>query len=84
MSVPTRMNAVGFTESLPIDEENSLFSFTLPVPSVSENDILVRLVATSINPADAKNRALSASERGYHSPRLVNAGKGQGRPGGAC
>ena len=42
MSVPTRMNAVGFTESLPIDEENSLFSFTLPVPSVSENDILVR------------------------------------------
>ncbi|MEI8648211.1 alcohol dehydrogenase catalytic domain-containing protein [Paraglaciecola sp. Hal342] len=71
MSVPTRMNAVGFTESLPIDEENSLFSFTLPVPSVSENDILVRLVATSINPADAKNRALSAAEKPHQQPLIL-------------
>ncbi|WP_318249026.1 alcohol dehydrogenase catalytic domain-containing protein [Paraglaciecola chathamensis] len=71
MSVPTRMNAVGFTESLPIDEENSLFSFTLLVPSVSENDILVRLVATSINPADAKNRALSAVEKPHQQPLIL-------------
>jgi len=71
MSVPTQMNAVGFTESLPIDEENSLFSFTLPVPSASENDILVRLVATSINPADAKNRALSAAEKPHQQPLIL-------------
>ena len=76
MSVPTRMNAVGFTESLPIDEENSLFSFTLPVPSVSENDILVRLVATSINPADAKNRwwcGFINHQNGFTTARMTMA-----------
>ena len=39
--------------------------------AVSENDILVRLVATSINPADAKNRALSASEKPHQQPLIL-------------
>jgi zinc-binding alcohol dehydrogenase family protein len=71
MSVPSQINAIGFTESLPIEAENSLFSFTLPLPVVGENDMLVRVIATSINPADAKNRARSALETPHEQPVIL-------------
>ncbi len=71
MSVPSQINAIGFTESLLIEAENSLFLFTLPRPVVGENDLLVRVIATSINPADAKNRARSALETPHEQPVIL-------------
>ncbi|ABG41150.1 Alcohol dehydrogenase, zinc-binding protein [Paraglaciecola sp. T6c] len=71
MSVPKQMNAIGFTQSLPIEEQNSLFKFTMPIPTLGENDMLVRVVATSINPADAKNRALSAIDTPHPQPVIL-------------
>ncbi|WP_166423586.1 zinc-binding alcohol dehydrogenase family protein [Paraglaciecola sp. 20A4] len=71
MSVPNEMNAIGFTQSLPIENENSLFEFTLPIPVAGENDMLVRVIAASINPADAKNRARSAVETPHPQPVVL-------------
>ncbi len=71
MSVPSQINAIGFTESLPIEAENSLFLFTFRLPVVGENDLLVRVIATSINPADAKNRARSALETPHEQPVIL-------------
>lgn len=46
------MQAIGFNQHLPIDEEDSLFEFTLPVPLVKPHDLLVKVSAVSVNPVD--------------------------------
>ena len=38
----TMMQAVGFSESKTIDEENSLYEFEMAVPEVGETDLLVK------------------------------------------
>lgn len=46
------MQAIGFNQHLPIDEKDSLFEFTLPVPLVKPHDLLVKVSAVSVNPVD--------------------------------
>lgn len=46
------MKAIGFTQSLPVSNENSLFEFDEPLPHATDHDLLVRVDGTSINPVD--------------------------------
>lgn len=52
------MKAVGFYNSLPISEPESLLDLELPDPVPLANDLLVEIEAISVNPADAKRRSL--------------------------
>jgi NADPH:quinone reductase len=53
----TNMTAVGSFEGLPIDDPNSLLDVTTPIPELRPRDVLVRVIAVSVNPADVKTRA---------------------------
>jgi zinc-binding alcohol dehydrogenase family protein len=50
------MKAIGYVESLPIDQERSLFEFQAPKPGPGPRDLLVRIEAVSVNPIDTKVR----------------------------
>jgi len=51
------MKAIALTRYLPISDPQSLVDVELPKPSPLENDLLVRVEAVSVNPADTKVRA---------------------------
>jgi zinc-binding alcohol dehydrogenase family protein len=67
----TMMKAIGFNESKTIDEENSLYAFEMAMPEISEFDLLVKVAAVSVNPADAKIRVRSAVNKTLESPRVL-------------
>lgn len=46
------MQAIGFTQNLPIENEKSFFEFFTPKPTPTGHDILVKVQATSVNPVD--------------------------------
>lgn len=50
------MKAVGYRQSLPIVEPQSLMDLTLPDPRPTGRDLLVRVHAVSVNPVDTKLR----------------------------
>ncbi|MBR0655895.1 zinc-binding alcohol dehydrogenase family protein [Plastoroseomonas arctica] len=50
------MKAVAYTESLPIENDRSLFDTELPNPEPGPRDLLVRIKAISVNPVDTKVR----------------------------
>lgn len=50
------MKAVGYSESLPVTDERSLFDFEAPRPEPGSRDLLVRIEAVSVNPVDTKVR----------------------------
>ncbi|MBB5827244.1 zinc-binding alcohol dehydrogenase family protein [Micromonospora carbonacea] len=54
------MRAVGYRRNLPSSDPSSLLDLTLPVPTPGDHDLLVRVEAVSVNPADVKVRAGSA------------------------
>ena len=60
------MKAVGYQHSLPIQDETSLIDVELPRPSPSGRDLLVRVMAISVNPVDAKMRLRSEPQNGSH------------------
>ncbi len=47
-----KMNAIGFTQHLPITAKNSLFAFETARPQASGHDLLVKIVAVAVNPVD--------------------------------
>ncbi len=51
------MKAVGLTQYLPINDENSLLDLEIPKPIVKGKDLLVQVKAISVNPVDTKVRA---------------------------
>ncbi|MDY7020479.1 MAG: zinc-binding alcohol dehydrogenase family protein [Cyanobacteriota bacterium] len=51
------MKAVGLTQYLPIDNENSLLDVEIPKPTAKGKDLLVEVKAISVNPVDTKVRA---------------------------
>ena len=64
----TTMAAIGSFNGLPIDDVNSLQDVTITIPDLRPRDVLVRVLAVSVNPADVKVRAgLAASE----TPRVL-------------
>ena len=65
------MKSIGFTHSLPIDEDQSLFEFDTPTPTPGAHDLLVEIKAISVNPADAKRRRRTAVEKPHDEPMVV-------------
>jgi len=51
------MKAIGYYRPLPIDDAEALVDLDLPVPVPRPRDLLVRVQAISVNPADVKIRA---------------------------
>ncbi len=51
------MKAVGFHKSLPITAPEALVDLDLPKPVPGPRDLLVKVVAVSVNPVDVKRRA---------------------------
>lgn len=50
------MKAVGYRQSLPIDNEQALIDIELPDPAPDGHDLLVEVRAVSVNPVDTKVR----------------------------
>lgn len=65
------MKAVGFINSLPIQETESLFEFELADPTPEDNDLLVEIEAVSVNPADAKRRIRTAVDKPHNTPLIL-------------
>ncbi|MEZ8190396.1 zinc-binding alcohol dehydrogenase family protein [Vibrio sp. 1F279] len=71
MSVPSKMKAIGFTQSFAITEQDSLFEFETSLPELKNNDLLVKVSATAINPADAKIRLRNAKDKTLEQPKVL-------------
>lgn len=54
------MKAIGYQTAHPIDHPESLLDITLPEPSATGRDLLVEVLAVSVNPVDTKVRKSSA------------------------
>jgi zinc-binding alcohol dehydrogenase family protein len=60
------VKAVGYRHSLPIQDASSLMDVEVPRPLPSGRDLLVRVLAISVNPVDAKMRLRSVPQNGLH------------------
>lgn len=74
----TKMSAVGAFDGLPIDDSASLQDVQVDIPQLRPRDVLVRVVAVSVNPVDVKQRsALSRSTEptilGYDAAGVIEA-----------
>jgi len=58
------MRAIGYTTSLPIDDPQSLVDLDLPKPEATGRDLLVEVMAVSVNPVDTKIRQRRADPDG--------------------
>lgn len=56
------MKAIGYTQSLPISNPESLIDIELPQPTASGHDLLVRIKSIAVNPVDCKIRQKVAPE----------------------
>jgi NADPH:quinone reductase-like Zn-dependent oxidoreductase len=50
------MKAIGFYQNHPTDHPQSLQDFEVPVPALRDHDLLVEIMAVSVNPVDTKIR----------------------------
>jgi zinc-binding alcohol dehydrogenase family protein len=58
------MKAVGYRQSLPIDNPDALLDIELPDPVAAGRDLLVEIKAIAVNPVDTKVRRNTAPEAG--------------------
>jgi NADPH:quinone reductase len=58
------MRAVGYQNSLPIEDPNALVDIDLPTPEAKGRDLLVEVRAVSVNPVDTKVRKRDTPEAG--------------------
>ena len=63
------MKAVGLTQYLPINNENSLLDFEIPKTKAKGKDLLVEVKAISVNPVDTKVRA--PKDKVESEPRIL-------------
>lgn len=63
------MKAVGLTQYLPIENENSLLDIEIPKPTAKGKDLLVEVKAISVNPVDTKVRA--PKDKVESEPRIL-------------
>ncbi|RUO72904.1 zinc-binding alcohol dehydrogenase family protein [Idiomarina ramblicola] len=59
------MRAVGYKQSLPVEDANSLLDITVDDPVPGASDILVKVKAVAVNPVDTKIRMRMAPESGH-------------------
>ncbi len=74
----TKMTAIGSYAALPLDDPDALQDVEIDVPELRPHDLLVRVLAVSVNPVDMKRRSsLSASPTptilGYDAAGVVEA-----------
>lgn len=60
------MKAIGYTQSLPIEESNSLIDIEIPKPIATGYDLLIKINAIAVNPVDCKIRTRVSAEEGQH------------------
>lgn len=60
----TTMKAIGYTQSLPINDAESLKDIELSIPVASGRDLLIKVKAIAVNPVDYKIRQNVAAEKG--------------------
>lgn len=60
------MKAIGYTQSLPINDPDSLTDIELPEPVANGHDLLVKIKAIAVNPVDYKIRQRTAPEDGSY------------------
>jgi NADPH:quinone reductase len=58
------MKAIGYRNSGPIDSDDALIDLELPRPAPAGRDLLVEVLAVSVNPVDTKVRKAAAPEAG--------------------
>lgn len=66
MSTETTMKAVGYQQSLPITNPDSLMDIELPQPVASGHDLLVKIHSIAVNPVDYKIRHRFTPEEGSY------------------
>lgn len=59
------MKAIGYSKSLPIEDDKSLEDITLTEPTPEANDLLVEVKAISVNPVDVKVRERAEPAEGH-------------------
>ncbi|MFI3240168.1 MAG: zinc-binding alcohol dehydrogenase family protein [Bacteroidales bacterium] len=65
------MKAVGFKQSLPIEDVNSLVEFEMEIPQPQGRDILVKVAAVSMNPVDLLIRETAAMDEILEVPKII-------------
>ena len=65
------MKAIGFRESLPINDPESFIAFEAEKPSPSGYDLLVKVAAIAVNPIDFKMRMRAAKDTILDTPRII-------------
>ncbi|UPQ82095.1 zinc-binding alcohol dehydrogenase family protein [Pseudomonas knackmussii] len=60
------MKAIGYQQSLPVEDAKSLIDIELPDPTPGSRDLLVEVRAISVNPVDTKIRMRVQPEAGQH------------------
>lgn len=65
------MKAIGFKQSLPITEKNSFITFETEKPTPKGHDLLVKILAISVNPVDFKIRQSAAIDTILDIPKII-------------
>lgn len=65
------MKGIGFKQSLPISDANSLIAFETEKPTPSGFDLLVKIAAISVNPVDFKIRESAAKDTILETPKII-------------
>ncbi|MGP9693752.1 zinc-binding alcohol dehydrogenase family protein [Brachybacterium sp. AOP25-B2-12] len=61
----TLSRALGYAENLPSDDEHAIITRDVEVPAPGPRDLLVEVVAVSVNPVDVKLRASAPAADGF-------------------
>ena len=69
------MKAVGYTQSLPIQEADSLIDIDLPIPVATGRDLLINVKAIAVNPVDCKIRKKIQPDDGHYQVDLLVLGE---------
>jgi NADPH2:quinone reductase len=65
------MKAIGFKQSLPISEKNSFLEFEIEKPVAKGQDLLIKVLANSVNPVDFKIRETAAKDMLLEQPKVI-------------
>jgi NADPH2:quinone reductase len=65
------MKAIGFKTSLPITEAESFIEFQKEIPVPSDQQLLVKIEAISVNPVDYKIRQGSLKDKIADAPKII-------------
>lgn len=65
------MKAIGFKQSLAINEKDSFIKFETEKPKPTGYDLLVKIAAISVNPVDFKIRQNAAKDTILETPKII-------------